>query len=116
MSLAKFIIAFCLSYAILCIPVSRQPLFSHLHQWTTPYAQEFMSYLKDASKRGWEHTKKLFSNSTPQMQDSVHSTFSAPQKEIYRSPAIIVEDNGEVLDTYTREEKELLTKILSKEK
>jgi len=116
MALAKFFISFALSFSILCIPVSGKPLFNHLQKWASPYAQEAIVYLKDLSHKGWEQTKKLFSNSTPQMQDSIRSTFSHQKRVQQNYSTVTVDSDGETQDSYTKEEQELLNKVLSKEK
>ena len=114
--MVKFILYFTLSYSVLCVPISHRPLFTHLHALTSPYTQQAMVYLKDASKKGWEQTKKLFSNSTPQVSDSVRTTFSGTRKVISREELnVTVDEDGRPQDSYTQEERDLLNKVLLKE-
>lgn len=109
----KFTFYFAISFIILCIPVSQETLFNHIHDYARPYTTQIFNQVEnEASKQiqnGSQFTKKFFSNSNPSHQDKVISKFSSTKREpIENVESLINNDNEE----YTVEEIELLNKIL----
>ena len=105
-SAAKFFLYFCLSYLILCVPISHRPLFQHMHAITAPYAQQLIKKVKKVSAKTWHQTKRLFLNSTPDLQDSVHTGLSGQVK-----PKVNL-DLIEESEHYTPQEKALIEEAL----
>ncbi len=106
---AKFFLYFCLSYLILCVPISHRPLFQHMHAITAPYAQQLLKQVKKASAKTWYQTKRLFLNSTPDLQDTVHTGLSAIQKK--KADLELLESH----EHYTPEEKALIEEALEQD-
>ena len=109
MTAAKFFLYFCLSYLILCVPISHRPLFQHMHAITAPYAKQLVKKVKRASAKTWHQTKRLFLNSTPDLQDTVHTGLSAIQKQ---KAAL---DLLETREHYTPEERALIEEALEQD-
>ncbi len=95
---------FFLSFAILCIPFSDQTLFHFLHKKTAPIAksiyQAATGFGNKSIKAGKSYGQKLFSNSSPEITDSVKST-SASTTEKEPGPQ----------DHYSDEERAMIRKL-----
>lgn len=104
----KGIIYFSASFAILCIPVSHEPLFNHLHEFIAPVTRDLFHSIKEEGKKGIEEGKKLGKKAlfevTPkeEISDAISSSRSA-----------IKHESNQLHPTkYTIEEKALLEKVL----
>ena len=106
---AKFFLYFCLSYLILCVPISHRPLFQHMHAITAPYAKQLIKKVKKASAKTWHQTKRLFLNSTPDLQDTIHTGLSALEKQ--KADLDLLETH----EHYTPEEKAIIEEALEQD-
>ena len=103
MFVIKFLLYFSLSFFILNIPISGNPLFYSLEDVAKPITEKLFTFMKKSSKegiqKGAEVTKKLFTNPVPPNKDVVKVLKSSTKKP---------------LGKYTAEEKEFLENILKK--
>ena len=113
MFIFRFAFYFCLSFAILCIPIGDgQQLFDKLFSMVTPYARTAIKSTKQKLSSTKRYSKKLYSNSEPNIEeDHVKSKMAATQKK----KKTIKKENGPANDTYTEEEQERLRKVLNEE-
>ncbi|MCO4792988.1 MAG: hypothetical protein KC493_04710 [Bacteriovoracaceae bacterium] len=112
----KFTVYFSISFIIMCIPVNNKTLFNLIHKHAKPYTTQIFSKVEyeagEQIKKGSKFTKKFFSNSNPPHQDQVISKFSSTRKETFKNVEELIKNDGEDSEEYSREEKELLNKIL----
>lgn len=80
-----------------------------MHAVTAPYAQQLLKKVKKVSAKTWYQTKRLFLNSTPDLQDSVHTGLSGQAK-----PKINL-DLLEGNEHYTPQEKALIEEALEQD-
>ncbi len=99
MFVIKFMIYFSLSFFILTIPMSGNPLFYSLEKVARPITKNLFSYVREGSKEGIAKSKKFFSNTVPPKKDVVKTKSSSTKKPMGK---------------YTEEEKEFLENILKK--
>ncbi len=111
-SLIKFVIAFCLSFVILSIPIQRKPAFYYLNNWAAPITGEIFDTSKSALlkgvKDGKNFGKKVFNNTKPGL-DRISTKSSSIDRETKASLKAAREDAH---SDYTDEEKDMLIKIL----
>lgn len=99
MFVIKFLLYFSLSFFILNIPISGNPLFYSLENVAKPVTDKLFTFMKKQSKESIDKTKKLFTNTVPPKKDVVKVKRSSTKKPMGK---------------YTSEEKEFLQNILKK--
>lgn len=99
MFLIKFLLYFSLSFFILNIPISGNPLFYSLENVARPVTDKLFTFMKEKSKNSLDETKKLFTNTVPPKKDVVKVKNSSTKKP---------------MEKYTSEEREFLQNILKK--
>jgi len=113
-SALKFLIAFCVSFVFLSIPVQNKPIFYYLNGWASPITEEIFSgskqVLLDGVREGKTFGKKLFNNVAPDTDNISLQSSSVVKKNVKKVVQEI--DHNE---TYTDEEKDMLIKILKEE-
>jgi P2-related tail formation protein len=110
MFIIRFPIYFCLSFAILSIPISHRPLFSHLDRLISPYTARISKAIGREANHLGEEVKdigtKLFATSAAKT-DEVSQALSATRTEAISSGIKSAEH-----EEYTNEERELLERIM----
>ena len=108
-SLIKFAFSFVFSFLILSIPINDQSLFTHIHEASAPFTEEFIGVLSKNTTKAINETteigRRAFSNTKPKENQS--DKVKATQSSTRRSPSVNHED-------YTVEEKELLKRVFEK--
>ena len=99
MFLIKFLLYFSLSFFILNIPISGNPLFYSLENVARPVTDKIFTFMKEKSTDSINETKKLFTNTVRQKKDVVKVKRSSTKKPMGK---------------YTSEEREFLENILKK--
>jgi hypothetical protein len=114
MFIIRFAFYFTLSFAILCIPIGGgHQLFDKIFSMVTPYARNAVKTTKQKITTTKRYSKKLYSNSTPVIEeDEVKSKMAGIQK---KSGKKIIRENKPSEDTYTEDEQQRLRKVLSEE-
>lgn len=112
MFLIRFTFYFCLSFAILCIPIGgNRQLFDKLSSMVSPYARDAVKTTKAKISTTKKYGKKLYSNSQPALEeDLIKSKMAATQRKKTKK---IIKENRISDDTYTEDEQERLRKALS---
>ena len=105
----KFMIALSIilcTYLIFSMRVNEKPIFTHLFQKTSPLTDAIQSgsssIFKEASHKGEEYSRMIFTNSAPKVQDQVKSTLSSAKKH-QKIQEHIEEKDREELDDLIKE-------------
>ena len=106
----KFGLYFSISFVILSFPIGEKTVFEHVNKIAHPYTGNIYKSVKTSVKKGIDEGAKVFSNSTPDI-DQVKTKFSSMKKKVKKIEAAI-ESNHQ---SFTIEEKELLKKVLNEE-
>lgn len=82
MFIIRFMLYFCLSFAILCIPVGNErQLFNSLSDLLAPHVGKVFDSTKQKISTTAHYSKKLYSNSEPQYNsDTIKSKMAAIKK------------------------------------
>ena len=110
MFIFKFLFYFSVSFLILSFPMGKTTVFDHLHGYASPYTNSFFQGIQDKSSEIFHGTlsisRKIFTNITPSTRDSVNENLSAIKRD----------DDGAAKeqDSYTAEERDMLSSILKK--
>lgn len=107
-SLIKFCLTFCFSFLLLSLPLNDKPLFFYLDDWARPFTSKVFKHTQivflESVEDGKSFGTKIFNNSlpksTPEHKDTIQTKSSALEKDI-------------LSDSYTDEEKNMLSKILN---
>lgn len=108
-SLIRFSLSFLFSFLILSIPINKESLFTHIHEASAPFTNEFIGVLSKNTTKAINETteigRRAFSNTKPKdnQSDKIKATQSAARKS-QTMPH----------DDYTVEEKELLKRVFEK--
>lgn len=80
--LFKCILTFSFCFIVLSFNVSNKPLFFHISEVTGPIGTDIQESISKSFKHTYSKSKKLFTNSVPQVRDSIKSQKSALTKEV----------------------------------
>ena len=114
----KFILSFCLSFLILCIPAGDRPLFLHIYEKASPSANRYYREVKEETLnrlgQGKEIGKKLIMNANPDYVGKTAKKIKKDTTEEFDNLSQAVKEET-LKDKYTAEEEAMLSKILANE-
>ncbi|MBT3981316.1 MAG: hypothetical protein HOE90_08175 [Bacteriovoracaceae bacterium] len=120
----KFSISFFISFMILSYPIGEKKIFSHLSEktqgYTDPIFEKINERLSSVISGTKDYGKKLFSNANPQNIDSIKYEISSLKKS-GNTPSKNRRNGRKSAknppqESYTKEEKEILKKMLKESK
>lgn len=111
MFLIKFFIYFCLSFVILCIPVSEKNIFFYLDEAARPVTNQIYSYISGKAAHGKDVSVRFLKEQTPResLVDRIKSKYSSTKKDVHNHKHKDVHG----LD-YSKKDKQRLNDILMK--
>lgn len=78
----KFIFSFVFCFIVLSFSINNKPIFYHISEITGPVGSDIQKSLTKSFEHTYSKSKKLFTNSVPNFEDSVKSKKSGLKKEV----------------------------------